>query len=108
MQAIKYSISCIAAVLLPCTVIAEVWQCQIPSAKSQLYTNAPTSGDCKQHQPRSGSYSTVSNNYFDLRVEEIQERYADVQEPSRIPKQHQAFNVRVLADLDQENAAKQK
>ena len=101
----------IVAALLPSAVIAEVWTCENPSAKSKLYTNAPTSNqqqNCQQHQPSSGSFSTVSNSYFELRVDEIQQLYADAPEQRKVPKHHEAFNVRLLADQDQEDLKKRK
>ena len=111
MKTRNYIFAFATVALLPSGVFAELWTCENQSTKSKLYTNAPTSGagqNCQQHQPSNGSYSTVSNSYFELRVDEIQQLYVDAPEPSKVPKHHEAFNVRLLADQEEKNVRKKK
>lgn len=109
MKTRKYNLAIVAMALLPNISLAEVWTCDNPWAKSKLYTNAPTSSqqqNCRQHKPQNGSYSTVSSSYFELRVDEIQQLYDEAPTPSSVPKHHEAFNVRLLADQEEQSVKK--
>jgi len=101
---IVFSLLAVSLPPIATSAFAEVWTCHNTTSDRQFFTNRPTQNSnqsCKQHRSGQGSYSSVSSQYFDLNIREIEDLRGVKEKQSTVPKSHNAINVRLLADQEE-------